>query len=75
MRWGDVKQVHDENELKRYKRRVRHMAHIRLTDKRYPGLMRKSVNASPPKCRGLREAVGSDQVETFQGCISEKRTA
>ena len=43
MRWGDVKQVHVENELKRYKRRVRQIAHMRLIDKAYPGKMRKMI--------------------------------
>ena len=35
MRWGDVKQVHVENEQKRYKRRVRHKVHMRLIDEMY----------------------------------------
>ena len=33
---GDVKYMQVENEQKRYKRRVRHMAHMRLIDKTYP---------------------------------------
>ena len=40
---GDVKKVHVENELKRYKRRVRQIAHMRLIDKAYPGKMRKTI--------------------------------
>jgi hypothetical protein len=38
-----MSQVHVENELKRYKRRVRQIAHMRLIDKAYPGKMRKTV--------------------------------
>ena len=47
---GDVKQVQVENELKRYKRRVRQIAHMRLIDKICPGKMRKTIvrQALPP---------------------------
>ena len=44
---------------KKYKRKVRYMAHMRLIDKTYLGQLSLSEKAWPPSIRGLREAVGA----------------
>jgi len=41
-------------------------------DETYAEKMTLSEKARPPSIRGLREAVGSDQVETIPGCIGGK---
>ena len=44
--------------------RGRFEAHVGLTDQRNSGQMTLSVRTSPPKCGGLREAVGGCQAGT-----------
>ena len=44
--------------------RVRFEAHVGLTDEGKSGQMTLTAKASPPKCGGLREAVGGCQAGT-----------